>query len=180
MLRLTVQFPLMFINFDNRYTADGQTMQKPDLSKLTKKTKDDKGTNNDHDNDALFEMEGLDDTSERTDSRPKTFAATQLGEDESEASQTVQKISAHNDFRPIDAAPASQEDLKTNGNGKKKKKTRKVSSKKKHQRKSSTSSISSQSDRAGSEQRASLPTAIPNVTDINFFSDSEINTTTLR
>lgn len=155
-------------------------MQKPDLSKLTKKTKEDKGTNIDHDNDALFEMEGLDDTSDRTDSRIKTFAATELGEDESEASQTVQMISAHNDFRPIDAAPANQEDLKTNGNGKKKKKTRKVSSKKKHQRKSSTSSISSQSDRAGSEQRTSLPTAIPNVNDVNFFSDTEVHITTLR
>lgn len=153
-------------------------MQKPDLSKLTKNTKPEQQTI-DHDHEALFEMEGLDETSDWTDSRPKIFAATQLGMDESEASQTVQKISAHNDFRPIDA-PLILDEVKTNGNGKKKKKTRKVSSKKKHQRKSSTSSISSQSDRAGSEQRASQPTAILNATDINFYSDSEVNAAALR
>ncbi|XP_049880423.1 phosphatidate phosphatase LPIN2 isoform X2 [Pectinophora gossypiella] len=160
-----------------RYTADGQTMQKPDLSKLTKSPKQEKPKNEEHDHEALFEMEGLDEQTDWTDSKPKTFAATQLGEGESEASQTVQKISAHNDFRPIEAAP-SQDDIKNNGNGKKKKKTRKVSSKKKHQRKSSTSSISSQSDRAGSEQRATQ-VPIPNTTDINFFSDSEVNTAAL-
>lgn len=156
-------------------------MQKPNLSKLTKNnTKED--TTNDNEHEALFEMEGLDETSsDWTDGRtPKTFAATQIGEAGSEASQTVQKISANNDFRPIDAAPSNQEDLKQNGNGKKKKKTRKMSSKKKHQRKSSTSSISSQSDRAGSEQRPSQPAPIPNATDINFFSDSEVNAAALR
>ncbi|KAM3967743.1 phosphatidate phosphatase LPIN isoform 2-T3 [Aphomia sociella] len=164
-----------------RYTADGQSMQKPNLSSLTKKiSKEDKSVH-DNENDALFEMEGLDETSDWTDGRtPRTFAATELGGAESEANQTVQKISAHNDFRPIDAAPSNQEELKQNGNGKKKKKTRKVSSKKKHQRKSSTSSISSQSDRAGSDQRSSQPTSIPNVHDINFFSDTEVTAATLR
>ncbi|XP_045775096.1 phosphatidate phosphatase LPIN2 isoform X1 [Maniola jurtina] len=159
-----------------RYTADGKSMQKPDLSKLGKNKKDDKKTVDDHDNEALFEMDGLNEgSSDWTDSKPKTFAATQLGAAESEANQTVQKISEHNDFRPIDAP--SQEDLKpNNGNGKKKKKTRKVSSKKKHQRKSSTSSISSQSDLPSSEQRSSQPTSIPNTTDINFFSDTEVVT----
>ncbi|XP_047984856.1 phosphatidate phosphatase LPIN2 isoform X2 [Leguminivora glycinivorella] len=165
-----------------RYTADGQSMQKPDISKLKQAKKDAKPTS-DHDNDALFEMDGLDGLDETPtnwgDSRtPKTFSATQL-EAGSEAKQTVQMISAHNDFRPIEAAPIL-DDSKVNGNGKKKKKTRKVSSKKKHQRKSSTSSISSQSDRAGSEQRPSQPTAIPNATDINFFSDNEITSATLR
>ncbi|KAJ2947769.1 hypothetical protein O0L34_g9549 [Tuta absoluta] len=160
-----------------RYTADGQSMQKPDLSKIKKKPEQEKPKNDEHDHEALFEMEGLDE--QDWDSKPKTFSATKIGERESEASQTVQKISAHNDFRPIEAAPL-QDDMKTNGNGKKKKKTRKVSSKKKHQRKSSSSSISSQSDRAGSEQRASQPAAIPNTTDINFFSDSELNAGTLR
>ncbi|XP_023945754.2 phosphatidate phosphatase LPIN3 isoform X2 [Bicyclus anynana] len=156
-----------------RYTADGKSMQKPDLSRLGKNKKDDKKTVDDHDHEALFEMDGLNEgSSDWTDSKPKTFAATQLGSAESEANQTVQKISEHNDFRPIDAP--SHEDLKpNNGNGKKKKKTRKVSSKKKHQRKSSTSSISSQSDLPSSEQRGSQPTAIPNTTDINFFSDNE-------
>ncbi|XP_059048107.1 phosphatidate phosphatase LPIN2 isoform X2 [Achroia grisella] len=164
-----------------RYTADGQTMQKPNLSSLTKKISKEEKSVNDNEHDALFEMEGLDETtSDWTDGRtPKTFAAAKLGGAESEASQTVQKISAHNDFRPIDAAPSNQEELKQNGNGKKKKKTRKVSSKKKQQRKSSTSSISSQSDRAGSDQRSSQPTSIPNVHDINFFSDSEVTAATL-
>lgn len=153
-------------------------MQKPDLTKITKKTTKDENTNND--NDALFEMDGLDEGApDWTDGRaPKTFAATQLGEAQSEANQAVQKISAHNDFRPIDAAPTDE--TKLNGNGKKKKKTRKMSSKKKHQRKSSTSSISSQSDRAVSEQRPSQPTSIPNTTDINFYSDTEGNAATLR
>ncbi|XP_063616854.1 phosphatidate phosphatase LPIN2 isoform X3 [Cydia splendana] len=165
-----------------RYTADGQSIQKPDVNKLRQAKKDAKPTS-DHDNDALFEMDGLDGLDETPtnwgDSRmPKTFSATQL-EAGSEAKQTVQMISAHNDFRPIEAA-AILDDTKVNGNGKKKKKTRKVSSKKKHQRKSSTSSISSQSDRAGSEHRPSLPTAIPNATDINFFSDNEITAATLR
>ncbi|XP_063616851.1 phosphatidate phosphatase LPIN3 isoform X1 [Cydia splendana] len=164
-----------------RYTADGQSIQKPDVNKLRQAKKDAKPTS-DHDNDALFEMDGLDGLDETPtnwgDSRmPKTFSATQL-EAGSEAKQTVQMISAHNDFRPIEAA-AILDDTKVNGNGKKKKKTRKVSSKKKHQRKSSTSSISSQSDRAGSEHRPSLPTAIPNATDINFFSDNEITAATL-
>lgn len=155
-------------------------MQKPNLSKLTKKNTKEEITN-DNENDALFEMEGLDEaSSDWTDGRtPKTFAATQIGEG-SEASQTVQKISANNDFRPIDAAPSIPDDLKQNGNGKKKKKTRKMSSKKKHQRKSSTSSISSQSDRAGSEQRASQPAPIPNATEINFFSDTEVAAAVLR
>ncbi|XP_072944972.1 phosphatidate phosphatase LPIN3 isoform X2 [Epargyreus clarus] len=163
-----------------RYTADGQTMQKPDLSKLTKnKAKDDKKTNDDHENDALFEMDGLDEAStDWPDAKPRTFAAAQLGEAECEANQTVQKISAHNDFRPIEAAPSTIEELKQNGNGKKKKKTRKVSSKKKHQRKSSTSSISSQSDLAGSE-RGSQPAPIPNTTDIHFFSDTEVTAPSL-
>ncbi|XP_048489406.1 phosphatidate phosphatase LPIN2 isoform X4 [Plutella xylostella] len=161
-----------------RYTADGQSMQKPNFSKMTKKDpiKDVEITTTDsHDHDALFEMEGLDEVqgSWPENVAPKTFSATQLGE-ECEASQTVQMISAHNDFRPIEA----QEEVKQNGNGKKKKKTRKVSSKKKHQRKSSSSSISSQSDRAGSEQR-SAPTSIPNATDINFFSDTEVNSAVL-
>ncbi|XP_063548727.1 phosphatidate phosphatase LPIN3 isoform X3 [Cydia strobilella] len=165
-----------------RYTADGQSIQKPDVNKLKQAKKDTKPTS-DHDNDALFEMDGLDGLDETPtnwgDSRtPKTFSATQL-EAGSEAKQTVQMISAHNDFRPIEAAPIL-DDTKVNGNGKKKKKTRKVSSKKKHQRKSSTSSISSQSDRAGSEQRPSQPTAIPNATDINFFSDNDITAATLR
>lgn len=148
-------------------------MQKPDLSKLTKNNaKDDKKLADDHENEALFEMDGLNEGSDWADSIPKTFAATQLGAAESEANQTVQKISEHNDFRPIDAAPnPSMEEVKPNGNGKKKKKTRKISSKKKHQRKSSTSSISSQSDLISSEQRA--PAAISN-TDINFFSDTEV------
>ncbi|XP_045494165.1 phosphatidate phosphatase LPIN2 isoform X1 [Colias croceus] len=154
-----------------RYTADGKTMQKPDLSKHSKKnTKEDSNRNDE--NEALFEMDGLNETTDWTDSKPKTFSATQLGAG-TEASQTVQKISETNDFRPIDVIPTNQEDTKQNGNGKKKKKTRKVSSKKKHQRKSSTSSISSQSEVTGSELRASQPTAIPNTTDINFFSDSE-------
>ncbi|XP_075971052.1 phosphatidate phosphatase LPIN isoform X2 [Anticarsia gemmatalis] len=160
-----------------RYTADGQSMQKPDLSKITKKTTKEDETNNDH--DALFEMDGLDEATDKTDGRaPRTFAATQLGGAESEAHQVVQKISAHNDFRPIDAAPSNQDEVKQNGNGKKKKKTRKASSKK-HQRKSSTSSISSQSDRAGSEQRVTQPAPIPNVTDINFFSDTEVTAASL-
>ncbi|CAH0766917.1 unnamed protein product [Diatraea saccharalis] len=172
-----------------RYTADAQSMQKPNLSKLTKNNNaKEETTNNENnnENDALFEMEGLDDATvpsgaDRADGRtPKTFAATQISGTGSEASQTVQKISANNDFRPIEAALLNQEEIKQNGNGKKKKKTRKLSSKKKHQRKSSTSSISSQSDRAGSEQRASQPASIPNATDINFFSDSEINTAALR
>lgn len=154
-------------------------MQKPDLSKL-KSRKEDKKVDDDHDNEALFEMDGLNEgSSDWTDSKPKTFAATQLGTAESEASQTVLKISEHNDFRPIEA-PAQEDPKPNNGNGKKKKKTRKVSSKKKHQRKSSTSSISSQSDLAGSEQRGSQPTAIPNTTDINFFSDTEVVTGNLR
>ncbi|KAF9816099.1 hypothetical protein SFRURICE_003650 [Spodoptera frugiperda] len=161
-----------------RYTADGQSMQKPDLSKITKKTTKEDDTNND--NDALFEMDGLDEATDKVDGRaPRTFAATQLGGTESEAHQVVQKISAHNDFRPIEAVPSNQDEVKPNGgNGKKKKKTRKASSKK-HQRKSSTSSISSQSDRAGSEQRATQPAPIPNVTDINFFSDTEVTAATL-
>lgn len=160
-----------------RYTADGKSMQKPDLSKITKKTSNEEAVNNDH--DALFEMDGIDDATEKTDGRaPRTFAATELGAAESEANQVVQKISAHNDFRPIDG-PTNQDDLKQNGNGKKKKKIRKTSSKK-HQRKSSTSSISSQSDRAGSDQRVTQPTSIPNVTDIKFFSDTELNATSLR
>lgn len=157
-------------------------MQKPNLSKLTKKsTKDETAAIDNAEHDALFEMDGLDETSpDWVDGRtPKTFAATQLGEIETEAHQTVQKISAHNDFRPIESV-LSQEDTKQNGNGKKKKKTRKVSSKKKHQRKSSTSSISSQSDRAGSEHRGSQPAAIPNAADINFFSDSEVTAAALR
>lgn len=153
-------------------------MQKPDLSKITKNTT--KEDNTHHDNDALFEMDGLDEATDKTDGRaPRTFAATQLGGAESEAHQVVQKISAHNDFRPIEAVPSNQDEVKPNGNGKKKKKTRKASSKK-HQRKSSTSSLSSQSDRAGSEQRASQPAPIPNVAEINFFSDSEVNAATLR
>ncbi|CAG4979331.1 unnamed protein product [Parnassius apollo] len=157
-----------------RYTADGQTMQKPDLSKL--KTKDENKKRNDTENDALFEMEGLDDvTVDWTDAKPKTFAATELGGAESDADHVVQKISANNDFRPIEAAPSAQEEVKQNGNGKKKKKTRKVSMKKKHQRKSSTSSVSSQSDLASSEPRGSQPTSIPNKADINFFSDTEVN-----
>lgn len=153
-------------------------MQKPDISKL-KKNATVEHTNND--NDALFEMEGLDETApDWTDGRPRTFAAAQLGDAGSEAHQVVQKISAHNDFRPIDAAPANL-DEKTNGNGgKKKKKTRKVSSKKKHQRKSSTSSVSSQSDRAGSEQRPAQTTSLQAATDLNFFSDGEVNSATLR
>ncbi|CAG9581261.1 unnamed protein product [Danaus chrysippus] len=151
-----------------RYTADGKSMQKPDLNKLAKK-REDKNTHDDHDNDALFEMDGLNDGSaDWTDSKPKTFSATKLGSAESEANQTVQKISEHNDFRPIDAIP-NPEEVKPNGNGKKKKKTRKANSKKKHQRKSSTSSISSQSDLTGTEQRSRVIT-----TDINFFSDSEV------
>nr|XP_037867103.1 phosphatidate phosphatase LPIN3 isoform X2 [Bombyx mori] len=160
-----------------RYTADGQTMQKPDLTKIKKNTtKDEKPSK---DNEALFEMEDLDEGTDWTDGKtPKTFAATQLGEAESEANQAVQKISVHNDFRPIDVAP-TEEEVKQNGNGKKKKKTRKVSSKKKHQRKSSTSSVSSQSDRAGSEQRALQSTAIVNATDMSFFSDTELNAATL-
>ncbi|CAH0592334.1 unnamed protein product [Chrysodeixis includens] len=160
-----------------RYTADGQSIQKPDLSKIKKATKED-NTNND--NDALFEMDGLDEATDKIDGRaPRTFAATQLGGAESMAHQVVQKISAHNDFRPIEAVPTNQDEVKPNGNGKKKKKTRKSSSKK-HQRKSSTSSISSQSDRAGSEQRASAPAPIPNVGgDINFFSDSEVTAASL-
>lgn len=151
-------------------------MQKPDISKL-KKPVNVEHVN--HDNEALFEMEGLDESApDWTDGRPRTFAAAQLGEAGSEAHQAVQKISVHNDFRPIDAAPALQDDNKTNGNGKKKKKTRKVSSKKKHQRKSSTSSVSSQSDRAGSEQRPTMAASVQN--DIIFFSDDEIATATLR
>lgn len=158
-------------------------MQKPNFSKMTKKEspKEEQTKILSHDHDALFEMDGLDEVqSGWTESiTPKTFSATQLGE-ECSASQTVQMISAHNDFRPIDAAGSNLDDLKQNGNGKKKKKTRKVSSKKKHQRKSSTSSISSQSDRAGSEQRASQPTAIPNANDIHFFSDTEVAAAALR
>lgn len=156
-------------------------MQKPDLSKITKNTTKDESSSN-NDNDALFEMDGLDEGApDWVDGRaPKTFAATQLGEAQSEANQAVQKISAHNDFRPIDAAPTNLDETKPNGNGKKKKKTRKMNSKKKHQRKSSTSSVSSQSDRAGSEQRSSQPTSIPNSTDINFFSDTEVHAATLR
>lgn len=153
-------------------------MQKPDLSKITKNTPKEDNTNND--NDALFEMDGLDEATDKVDRAPRTFAATQLGGAESEAHQVVQKISAHNDFRPIEAVPSNQDEVKPNGgNGKKKKKTRKASSKK-HQRKSSTSSISSQSDRAGSEQRSSQPASIPNVTDINFFSDTEVHAAALR
>lgn len=155
-------------------------MQKPDFRKMTKNetTKEDEQVNDHNDHDALFEMDGLDEVqSNWSEVTPKTFAATKVGEDECEASQTVQMISAHNDFRPIDAAA---EESKSNGNGKKKKKTRKVSSKKKHQRKSSSSSVSSQSDRAGSEQRASLPTNIPNAVDNNFFSDTELNAAALR
>ncbi|XP_060803490.1 phosphatidate phosphatase LPIN2 isoform X3 [Amyelois transitella] len=163
-----------------RYTADGQTMQKPNLSKLAKSNKEEPSVNDNAEHDALFEMDGLDEQSVSwTDGRtPKTFAATEIGED-CAAHQTVQKISAHNDFRPIESVPSNIDENKQNGNGKKKKKTRKVSSKKKHQRKSSTSSISSQSDRAGSEHRGSQPTAIPNTTDINFFSDTEVNSTIL-
>ncbi|XP_030026829.2 phosphatidate phosphatase LPIN3 isoform X3 [Manduca sexta] len=158
-----------------RYTADGQTMQKPDLTQLTKKHAKEEKNSNDH--EALFEMDGLDEGADWTDGKmPKTFAATQLGGAESEANQAVQKISAHNDFRPIDAAP--EDDVKQNGNGKKKKKTRKVSSKKKHQRKSSTSSISSQSDRAGSDPRPEPPAAVAAV-DVNFFSDSEVHNASL-
>ncbi|KAJ8735460.1 hypothetical protein PYW07_007080 [Mythimna separata] len=162
-----------------RYTADGQSMQKPDLSKITKNTTKEDNTNND--NDALFEMDGLDEAADKVDRAPRTFAATQLvGGAESEAHQVVQKISAHNDFRPIEAAPSNQDEVKLNGgNGKKKKKTRKASSKK-HQRKSSTSSISSQSDRAGSEQRATQPAPIPNSADIHFYSDTEVHAATLR
>ncbi|XP_041974897.1 phosphatidate phosphatase LPIN2 isoform X2 [Aricia agestis] len=153
-----------------RYTADMQSMQKPDLSKLAK-SKEEKIARHDLDNDALFEMDGLNEGSaDWTDSKPRTFAATQLGSAESEANQAVLKISEHNDFRPIDAAP--QEETKTNGNGKKKKKTRKTSSKKKHQRKSSTSSVSSQSDLTGAER--TQPAAIRNPNEINFFSDTEI------
>ncbi|CAH0724738.1 unnamed protein product, partial [Brenthis ino] len=162
-----------------RYTADGKTMQKPDLSKLIKNSaKDEKNVIDDHENEALFEMDGLNDGEDWTDSKPKTFAATQLGIAGSEANQTVQKISEHNDFRPIEAAP-SQDEVKPNGNGKKKKKMRKASSKKKHQRKSSTSSVSSQSDLTSSEPRASQPAAINNTSDINFFSDTEIVTGSL-
>ncbi|XP_045536740.1 phosphatidate phosphatase LPIN2 isoform X1 [Papilio machaon] len=161
-----------------RYTADGQTMQKPNLSKL--KTIDVQETKNDNENEALFEMDGLDEVSvDWVDAKPKTFAATKLGEAQSEANQVVQKISANNDFRPIDAAPANQEEVKQNGNGKKKKKTRKVSAKKKHQRKSSTSSVSSQSDLASSEPRSSQPASIQNNADINFFSDTEANAAAL-
>ncbi|XP_013135033.1 PREDICTED: phosphatidate phosphatase LPIN3 isoform X3 [Papilio polytes] len=161
-----------------RYTADGQTMQKPNLSKL--KPKDDQEKKDDNENEALFEMEGLDEVSvDWIDAKPKTFAATKLGEAQSEANQVVQKISANNDFRPIDAAPANQEEVKQNGNGKKKKKTRKVSTKKKHQRKSSTSSVSSQSDLASSEPRSSQPASIQNNADINFFSDTEANAAAL-
>ncbi|XP_047040025.1 phosphatidate phosphatase LPIN2 isoform X3 [Helicoverpa zea] len=161
-----------------RYTADGQSMQKPDLSKITKKTTKEDTTHDD--TDALFEMDGLDEATDKVEGlAPRTFAATQLGGAESEAHQVIQKISAHNDFRPIEAVPSNQDDVKPNGgNGKKKKKTRKASSKK-HQRKSSTSSISSQSDRAGSEQRATQPAPIPNVTDINFYSDTEVHAATL-
>lgn len=162
-----------------RYTADGKTMQKPDLSKLIKNNaKDEKNAIDDHENEALFEMDGLNDAVDWTDSKPKTFAATQLGIAGSEANQTVQKISEHNDFRPIEAP--SQDEVKPNGNGKKKKKMRKASSKKKHQRKSSTSSVSSQSDLTSSEPRASQPAAINNPSDINFFSDTEIVTGSLR
>lgn len=155
-------------------------MQKPNISKMTKKdVKDEKPIENADDNDALFEMEGLDEVqSDWTDSlAPKTFAAPLLGEAECEANQAVQKISEHNDFRPIEAVVS--EEAKPNGNGKKKKKTRKVSSKKKHQRKSSSSSLSSQSDRAGSEQRAQA-TPNPSATDINFFSDTELTAAVLR
>ncbi|KAF9412497.1 hypothetical protein HW555_009021 [Spodoptera exigua] len=127
-----------------RYTADGQSMQKPDLSKITKKTTKEDDTNND--NEALFEMDGLDEATDKVDGRgPRTFAATQLGGAESEAHQVVQKISAHNDFRPIEAVPSNQDE----------------------------------SDRAGSEQRATQPAPIPNVTDINFFSDTEVTAATL-
>ncbi|CAH2050233.1 unnamed protein product, partial [Iphiclides podalirius] len=158
-----------------RYTADGQSIQKPDLSKI--KAKDDKQPRDDH--EALFEMELLDEVSvDWTDAKPRTFAAAQLGGAGSEASQAVQKISAENDFRPIEAA-AAQDEPKQNGNGKKKKKTRKASTKKKHQRKSSTSSVSSQSDLVGSEPRATQPAPIPNSADINFFSDTEVNATTI-
>lgn len=152
-------------------------MQKPDLSKITKNTTKEDNTNNDD----LFEMDGLDEATDKLERAPRTFAATQLvGGAESEAHQAVQKISAHNDFRPIEAAPSAQDELKPNGgNGKKKKKTRKASSKK-HQRKSSTSSISSQSDRAGSEQRTAQPAPIPTVADINFYSDTEVHAATLR
>ncbi|CAH4031010.1 unnamed protein product [Pieris brassicae] len=144
-----------------RYTADGKTMQKPDLSKYSKKnTKEDKND----ENEALFEMDGLNEGTDWPDLVAKTFSATKLSPD-TEACQTVQKISEHNDFRPIGAV----EDPKQNGNGKKKKKTRKFSSKKKHHRKSSTSSISSQSDFT-IETRA---TTIPNTTEIHFFSDTE-------
>lgn len=167
-----------FTSIFYRYTADGQSMQKPDLSKITKKPTKEDNLNDDH--EALFEMDGLDEATDNTDGRaPRTFAATQLGGAESEAHHVVQKISAHNDFRPIEAVPSSLDEVKQNANGKKKKKTRKTTSKK-HQRKSSTSSISSQSDRAGSEQRATQPAPIPNVTDINFFSDTEVNPTSLR
>lgn len=173
--------------FTFRYTADGQTLHKPDLSKMIKKekVKEDKPfINENFDNEALFEMEGLDDDVQSTSNdtkSPKTFVAAQLGPVESEANQTVQKISAHNDFRPIDTTTTTTnlDDIKQNNNGKKKKKTRKVGSKKKHQRKSSSSSISSQSDRAGSEQRTPQPSTIP-TTDINFFSDTEINANSIR
>lgn len=153
-------------------------MQKPDLTKIIKKTTNIDNNTNEH--DALFEMDGLDEDADWTDGKtPKTFSATQLGAAESEANQAVQKISAHNDFRPIDAAP-TENDIKQNGNGKKKKKTRKVSSKKKHQRKSSTSSISSQSDRPCSEQRPAQSVSTVSAAEINFFSDSEVNATSLR
>lgn len=159
-------------------------MQKPDISKLIKRDESTEGkpvTNEASEHDALFEMDGFDEVETSwTDSKtPKTFAATELGTTESVATLAVQKISAHNDFRPIDAASVNLEESKPNGNGKKKKKTRKVGSKKKHQRKSSSSSVSSQSDRAGSEQRTPQSTAIPNTADINFYSDNEV-TTSLR
>lgn len=157
-------------------------MQKPSISKLIKNDTHDeeKRANNDiDDHEPLFEMEGLNEDASpgtRPDTKtPKTFAATALGPVESEANQAVQKISAHNDFRPIEAA-SNVDDSKLNGNGKKKKKTRKFGSKKKHQRKSSSSSVSSQSDRAGSERRTPQPGALPPITtDVNFFSDSELN-----
>ncbi|XP_050670662.1 phosphatidate phosphatase LPIN3 isoform X2 [Leptidea sinapis] len=153
-----------------RYTADGKTMQKPDLSKHTKNITKEVISKTDPENDALFEMDGINESSsDWTDSRPKTFSATQLGPAESEANQTVQKISEHNDFRPIDSV-ANQDDVKPNGNGKKKKKTRKVNTKKKHQRKPSNSSMSGQSD------LTCQPAVIPNTTDINFFSDTEAAT----
>ena len=94
-------------------------MQKPDLSKITKNTTKEDNTNND--NDALFEMDGLDEATDKVDRAPRTFAATQLGGAESEAHQVVQKISAHNDFRPIETVPSNQDEVKPNGgNGKKK------------------------------------------------------------